>query len=204
MKKKEKYIAIIFLTIHCSLFAFNVSAIGGSFGSYLFDNIVIKGFTNVNEFQLVYSEESFSSFNVNDTSVQSKLRVSIPASKFKADSKLMKKDFLELINADEHPFIKISLGDKQFSRELLNDSIQTNHSIRITLNGVTNIYDCISKLNKSYYNEWELAGKLKIRLTDFGINPPEKFFGVIKVKDEVFITFRILFLLEKDELENEI
>ncbi len=204
MKKKEKYIVIIFLTIHCSIFALDFSVVGGSFGSYIFDNIVIKGSTNINEFQLVYSEESFSSFDAKDTSVQNKLRVSIPASKFKADSKLMQKDFLELINADEHPLIKISLGDKQFSKELLNDSIQTNHSIKITLNGVTNSYDCISEWNKSYYNEWELAGKLKIRLTDFGINPPEKFFGVIKVKDEVFITFKILFLFEKDELENEI
>lgn len=192
----------IFLVIYSPIFAVNVMG-GRGFGSYLFDNIVILGSTNINQFQLVYSEQSFSNFDINDTSRASRLTVSIPAIKFKAESKLMYRDFLQLINAKEHPLINISLGEK-FSSSLFSDSLKAKHSVKITINGVMNSYNCISELSRSYYNEWQLSGKLKVKLSDFGIDPPVKFFGVVKVKDEVFITFRILFLLDNNEISNEI
>lgn len=202
MRLKEKCIMTIFLVICSSVFAVNVMG-GRRLGSYLFDNIVILGSTNINHFQFVYNEQSFSNLDINDTSRANRLMISIPATKFKTDSKLMYRDFLQLINAKEHPLINISLGEN-FSSCFFSDSLKAKHSVKITINGVTNSYNCISKLNRSYYNEWQLFGKLKVKLSDFQIDPPVKFFGVVKVKDEVFITFRILFLLDNNEISNEI
>ncbi|MGD9929940.1 MAG: YceI family protein [Mangrovibacterium sp.] len=192
---KLKYLIIILL-----LGPFGVQGVTptGEFrpGSYLFDQVIIRGTTNVNQFQLSYRENHFTSLPETNRFLNENLKISIPADEIEAESKVMLDDFLELINASHYPTINISISH-QITGELLNRS-NLRHNIRVTMNGVTNTYTCSSEIEKTAADQWYLNGKMNVLLTDFGIEPPKKFLGIVKVRDEVFISFKILFSTEKN------
>ncbi len=194
MKQKDKNTCIVVLAILMLCFYTNLHGLT-PYGQYLFKNLVIEGATNVNLFHLSYQGNNFSYFSSSDTSAINKLKFNIPAKEFEANPEPMLKDFLDLINADEHPMINIAINEG-FVSELHKDITNTKNKILVTLNGVSRTYYCQSEIDKSYYNEWYLSGDLKINLSDFEIAPPVKFFGLVKVKDEVSIQFNILLILD--------
>jgi len=158
---------------------------------YLFDQVMITGSTNMNEFHLDYRESDFSGI---PSCVQGKddtFRFLIPAGRIKAESKMMRTDFLEMIHADKYPDIVITLGENIVG-DLRGSSI-LNHRIGLTLNGVTNNYQVKSVKEEGPSGQWLLSGAVKIRLSNFKIDPPKKFLGLVKVNDEVLINFKILF-----------
>ncbi len=175
-------------------FPFQYINAGMGEGEYLFSSIIISGTTNVNKFIIKYRGDVFTPFSVNNTEEDS-LILLIPVDKFTAESKLMLSDFLKLINASEYPYIQIIIKDK-LNKEFFNISTESKKEILVGVNGITNSYFCNSKLQESYQNKWYFSGELKIKLSDFNIIPPEKFFGLIKVKDAVSISFKILFVME--------
>jgi len=164
-------------------------------GQYLFERIVIKGTTNVNKFQIVYSDDDFSYFSTKDTSKNSNLKMALPTGKFVATPEAMLKDFLDIIEAKKFPFIYIAIKDN-LTKSFFENNSHFFPNVAVTIRGVSNVYTCESELENSYYNEWYFNGMLKLKLSDFGIDPPEKFLGLIRVKDEVQINFKILFVLE--------
>ncbi|WP_423128369.1 hypothetical protein [Gaoshiqia sp. Z1-71] len=167
---------------------------------YLFDQVIIKGTTNVNQFELSYREENYTPLPDTRGFQDKNLKIAIPARKIKAESKTMLDDFLDLINARQHPTINISMAEN-ITGKLMNET-DLKHEIRVTMNGITNTYTCTSEIEKPYQDQWRLNGEMDVLLTDFGIEPPRKFLGIVKVGNEVFISFKILFSTEKKETEN--
>jgi polyisoprenoid-binding protein YceI len=161
------------------------------FNRYLFDKIQIRGKTNVNDFYMRYSDDEFCKLPNTLNAENSTLGINIPANKIKADSKMMLNDFLDLINADKYPTIDIEIAREEIESSPTEEPGYKN--IELTMNGVTKQYRCKTYSESCYANQWCLTGQLEIRLTDFGIEPPNKFLGLIKVKDEIFVNFRILF-----------
>ncbi len=193
MDRLKIFIRYIWLIlIMCFPFQCTKASIGE--GEYLFSSIIIKGTTNVNKFLIEYHNDTFTPFSVNNTKEDS-LILSIPAEKFTAESKLMLSDFLALINASEYPYINIIIRDK-LNRDFFNISKGAQKEILVGVNGVTNSYFCNTDLQETFQNKWYFSGELNIKLSDFNIEPPEKFFGLVKVKDTVSISFKILFVIE--------
>ena len=187
---------IIFLT--ATLVFLNISAAFSQmaaekfqYSRYLFDKIQITGKTNVNEFYMQYREDVFCKLPSAVGAENSTLGINIPANKIKAESKMMLNDFLELINADKYPTIDIEIAREEI--ELSPSEEPGFKNIELTMNGVTRQFRCKTYAEACYANQWCMTGQLEIRLTDFGIEPPNKFLGLVKVKDEIFVNFRILF-----------
>ncbi len=199
MGRRMKYLVFVFLMLHQVSDAATPTN-NVLLGSYLFEHVLIEGSTNLNQFQLSYSEDAFSLFPASNYGSSEFLRMAIPARKINAESNSMHNDFLELINANIHPTIIISLNEK-ITSDKLNLTV-LRHQVSVTMNGVTNTYACFSEIKKSEYGSWNLAGRLGVRLTDFEIDPPRKFLGLVKVDDEVFISFKILFSTEIKEARN--
>ncbi len=168
--------------------------------AYLFNEVIITGTTNINQFHLLYSENAYTRFNGSPGFSGNRLQISIPARNIEAESQLMLDDFLEMIHADKHPEIKISMDAQPIDRLRNGDSIK--HRIFLTMNGKTNGYNCSSDVLLCQSDTLCLKGKLDVHLTDFGIEPPGKFFGIVKVRNEVAISFKILLSTEKEEPEN--
>ena len=201
MGRRMKYLVFVFLMLHRVTDAATPANNNNiPIGSYLFEHVVIEGSTNVNRFQLSYSEDAFSLFPSYNIGSSDFLRMAIPVQKINAESSSMHDDFLELINANKYPTIIISLNEKITSDKL--DLTVLRHQVSVTMNGVTNTYACFSEIAKEEFVNWHLTGRLGVRLTDFGIEPPRKFFGLVKVDDEVFISFKILFSTEIKEARN--
>ncbi|HKJ43086.1 MAG TPA: YceI family protein [Sunxiuqinia sp.] len=168
-----------------------MSAEGVHFNQYMFDDIQIVGKTNVNDFHMRYRETQFCKVTAKQQSGNAMLGIEIPAKEVQADSKMMLHDFLDLIHAQKYPTINIEIRHNDIESSLSNPV--SKKEIELTMNGVSKQFQCETYSENCYGDQHCLIGKLKIKLTDFGINPPHKFFGLVKVKDEIFINFRILF-----------
>ncbi len=156
--------------------------------NYLFDQILITGKTNLNHFQMYYRDSSFTEI---PGPTKNHLRISIPARKIQAESKMMKNDFLNMINAHDYPAIVIILDSDLTTGSTFNSG--SLYRIGLMLNGKTNQYQVRLTSGDRFKDQWFISGRLKMNLSSFGIEPPQKFFGLVKIEDEVFINFKILF-----------
>jgi uncharacterized protein YlzI (FlbEa/FlbD family) len=166
---------------------------------YSFQNLSIVGQTNVNNFWLRYSKiESFKKIPTmtNITYLNGKsIAVSIPAHDFICSNHLMKNDFLSLIRADVSPDIDIQLQGIQGVANLKNDSTEVV-IVNITLAGVKRSMDVYCSIVKDDANHFTLSGTRLVKLSDFNLIPPSKFFGLIKVKNEITIHFEIKLMVQ--------
>lgn len=159
--------------------------------------VTVQGSSNVNQFSFNNTNPIIQdSAGIKKDEVQYQI-VQIPVYSFTGKNKHMLKDFLDLIKASEYPFIILALE----SRDLVpceKHTEPTNFKTRITIAGVTNAYVVPCKVVACNNNGYLVKGDLKIKLTDFNINPPQKFFGMIKVNNEVFIDYAFKFSPEND------
>lgn len=162
--------------------------------------ISIMGSSNVNEFQLMNSSPDIAEYsNQADTNPRYR-NIRIEVDGFSAENKKMVQDFREMVNAEEHPYIGIAIERRELA-DFEETSGMTNFSTIITIAGVSHEYtvpcEVFSQLNAGY----TLNGSFSVKLTDFGIDPPEKLLGLIKVNNTVFINF--LFNFDSEEILTE-
>lgn len=197
-----RYFILITITTF-SLFSQKTELAGFSSGKCL-SFIVIAGETNINNFEftmdfgdrgLVINSEN-KKFGSSGKE-RDYYEISVPVKNFESNNKLIYKDFLELLKADEYPFVVIGIPYNQLNRIL---SGETNEipEIKITIAGVTNYYKVPGLTDVCTPESRYINGEKTIRLTDFNLNPPEKFQGLIKVKDNVIINFGFVFLFENN------
>lgn len=153
--------------------------------------IEILGKTNVNEFSCHY-QTSFlqNSFDVDIKNFSDYKSISNALAKLKVkdflcDNSPMTKDFRELLSYEKFPFIIVQLQKIKHvasNRYLAETAIQLAgqhqlYSLELNVQPVSNGLYC--------------SGDQKIDITDFGLEAPEKFFGMVQVSNEIIISFKI-------------
>ena len=181
---------ILFLVL-TKVVAGQMAAAKNTFSRYMFDQVLITGETNVNDFHLEYRENEFCNVLGKLESGSSTIQIEIPADQVEADSQVMLNDFLKLINADQYPNITIGIDRNEIEFFAVPESGEK--LISLSMNGISKQFYCSTLSESCFGNQWCLTGQLQIRLTDFNIEPPHKFLGLVKVQNEIFINFRILF-----------
>ncbi|MFO7658975.1 MAG: YceI family protein [Bacteroidales bacterium] len=167
----------------------------------------ISGKSNVNRFEFSMDFPSFEAFMVNQSflkiqNAEKKYEINIPVKKFKTNNSLIYQDFLSLLKANTYPDIIIGIGSVQL-KKFQEGNNNTYQPIAITLAGVTKEYLVACNLSACSDNEIYVRGYKKIRLSDFYLDPPEKFQGLVKVKDEVLINFGFVFLYKESSKKQE-
>lgn len=201
MVKRFKYLVFVFLMLHQLCTDAASPAKNAPLDSYLIEQVVISGSTNINSFQLIYNEENYSEISSNTEDILSDLvKLSIPVQKIEAESTSMKKDFLKMVNADKYPIINIALTELITSD--FSNSTDTCHQINLTMNGITKSYTCFPSVEKDSFGNVQLSGNLNVKLSEFNIQPPKKIMGLIKVENEVFISFKVLFSTDDNIAKN--
>ena len=115
----------------------------------------------------------------------------VPVRDFRCTNKTALNDFLVLLKADRYPYLSITIPDDLNIPDDKTKPVIFKNVI-ITIAGISKKYDITGQVeNEDGDNNQVLVGTLKIRLTSLGLEPPEKFFGLIKVKDEVIVKFGI-------------
>jgi hypothetical protein len=155
--------------------------------------IIIRGSSNVNEFEFV-------NFNARITSNSSSeiwdQEIRIPISSFEGPNKYMINDFQQLLKSSQYPYIKIKIQHQDLLSEKA-QSINTVSPAIITIAGTSKKIELPLQISKCDQTGFIVQGDLELKLTDFFIQPPEKVFGAVRVHDKVFITFAIRFKPEQ-------
>jgi hypothetical protein len=156
-------------------------------GNYL----IISGETNVNRFSFTYTGGAAEAGTGNGprSSLQGP-EILIPVRQFEASNPHMYNDFL--IQMQENRFPYISIRFDRFSPGKPDEQVtRTVERVYITLAGVTRQYS-IECERITCGTSYILKGFETLRLTDFDIMPPEKLNGLIKVRNEITVSFGII------------
>ncbi|HAF30717.1 MAG TPA: hypothetical protein DCG75_16870 [Bacteroidales bacterium] len=188
---KRILLFLVFYTIiqfHC--FASNPL----NFNYCLLEFIQIEGETNINQFNLTYyNHDSGITNRINKielNEVNEIIEFKIPVNNFKGKNYLMESDFQDLLSASSYPLIIVGINSKLFNQI---SSGTENNKIEFLLTIAGKTRNIVGHYNTSINkNQIRLKGITKIGLKDFSIEPPQKMFGMLQVKDSIIIKFDIL------------
>ncbi len=158
--------------------------------------IFITGTTNINGFRLKCPLEAIDSKVLDSLYLQkqdtSLVEIDVPLKNFKADNPIMFRDFLKLVNANVYPNISIGI-EYPYVKIFINSKRDIVARFYITMAGVSNSYDILCKVEEGSNNKLYVQGREMVELSDFNLEPPVKFQGLVRVKDDVMITFGLVF-----------
>ncbi|MEZ5056726.1 MAG: YceI family protein [Saprospiraceae bacterium] len=115
----------------------------------------------------------------------------IQSRKLDCGNKGMNRDMYNTLKADKYPTITIELlettqpHDKSFMEG--NHWVGMDAKVAITIAGVRKIHNLAVESKKLSNTKFEFKSCQTLYMTDFGIEPPKPFMGMIKVKDEILI-----------------
>lgn len=150
----------------------------------------IIGKTNVNTFNCRYDINEIRDplrvgyTAMNKTLVFNSAILKLKNEHFDCGGKLINKDFRKLLNTPEYPEVTIALRKVSPHPRIKNNYIA---GVNIAIAGVTRQYDMFLKVIPG--NDLAVKGVLEIRLPDFGLEPPNKALGMIRVKEDLVIEF---------------
>jgi len=161
--------------------------------------IIVNGTTNVRDFNCV-SGELFTGLNarfVKDSSQTlyfSNTAIKLTVASLDCGGRVINNDLARILNAQQYPYILISLKDAQLPDGKLSASTGKSNilaHVYITLSGKTrqNTLELIG--TQTATDIFNFKGECKIKLSDYGIKPPTALFGMIKVRDELNVIFNL-------------
>jgi hypothetical protein len=155
--------------------------------------INISGATNLNDFALHQEVSADLICGIGDSRwipvpEDHGFVIMIPVRNFNATNRFVYKDFLQLINVNEHPYIQIFMKESEF-KTLFNGMTFYSLMIGVSVSGISKYYQIPCKVSNCKDNRIAISGSKKINLTDFNLSPPEKTLGLIKVHNELMINF---------------
>jgi hypothetical protein len=153
--------------------------------------LVIAGESNVNRFSFTFRKPVPTRGPVQgNISQEIGTELLIPVREFVASNPHMYNDFLRQMQEDRYPYISIRFASSGHEKQ--GDITQhTKRNVMITLAGVTREYTIDCELVSCGEN-YTIKGAETLKLTDFHIPPPEKLNGLIKVRDEITVSFSIM------------
>jgi hypothetical protein len=109
-------------------------------------------------------------------------KLELPVEGFDCGNTNINKDFRKLLNSEQFPQISIQLKMIELVKEENMEAV-----LLVTIAGKQNIYKIILPFDNNTFH-----GKFVVDITDFGLHPPKKFFGLITVEKEIEIKFNII------------
>ncbi len=153
----------------------------------------INGTSNVTDFECKYANNfevdtlSHQLEITNDSVLVSGDSLPLTIDSFDCGKRAINKDFRNTLKSKEYPNIDITL------LEVYSENGQPKSaSIAISLGGATQQY-VVSLVEET--NDGKvvaISGTQKLKLSDFNLEPPRALFGLIKVRDELVVSFELL------------
>lgn len=166
-------------------------------------NLSIQGRSNVNSFQCdvkeylradtisLYKEEQQQQFAI-------KGGLNITVSQFDCHQRYMTGDFRKTLKAQKYPELKIDLLTIGNFTTAVNKKVKG--TIVITLAGITRRMEVDYSVATDNNGNLHLNGSRQVLFSDFGLTPPSKLAGLIKVEEQI----KVHFLLVLRSFENTI
>jgi hypothetical protein len=156
----------------------------------------VDGKTNINSFScnipsydrendVLTFEKSTNGYNVIG-------KMTIPIVNFDCHNRMMTKDLQKTLKSTQYPEMLILFKNFTHLPSTTNKGSILVGMADIKLAGTTKMYEINFTTLNNQPNEVELLGQRKILFSDFGLTPPSKLGGTIKVKNELEVEFRLL------------
>ena len=111
-------------------------------------------------------------------------RLEVPVGTIDCGNRHMSRDLRETLQADAFPSIRFDLGRVE---RVSSDSVVV--SGMLTIAGISRDVRVAGAVTSQSDGRWRLEGTKRLRLTDFGIDPPTKFLGLVRVHNEIDVRF---------------
>jgi hypothetical protein len=164
--------------------------------------LYLQGTTNVNTFTCDCEDQ----FSTQEVDVESNggiarfrsTRLSMTTRKFNCKNAKMDRDMHKALKADQFPKISMELVETRQNPDHLKGSawFDVDAKVKITITGVTKEKHIKAQARKVSQNQFALKGSETVQMTEFGIDPPEAMFGLIKVNDPITFHFDLTIQLE--------
>ena len=154
-------------------------------------SLMVRGTTNVNSFTCGYNVNKFKNpisvvyYLIGDKITFSKAALILDNNCFDCGGKGINSDFQKILKSDKHPQIFLFL--KEISQ--IENSPDVQASIDIQMAGLTKNFKVPVNIIKN--NNFLITGDLALKLSDFNLETPKKFFGLISVNDKIEIFFQL-------------
>ncbi len=163
--------------------------------------VYISGETNVNCFECRYIENQddnlYHSFQlIYDKISGQSVKADIPVSEFECSNEIMYDDFMELLKAGDYPYIRIEIDPSQVKNILPGKSSQADLNVSLTIASIKKVQPVSCWITNPGNNSMSLSGTTTINIIDFQLEPPVKFLGLVRVKNEVKINFSFNFIVD--------
>lgn len=148
--------------------------------------------SNVNRLFFSYPLSRTSMHNSAETGNEESeaINIIVPVRDFRCSNATAFRDFLTLMKADQYPELSIMVPQNDLIQYPQNEQV-TIHDVIINIAGVSQKYNITCRVENRNSQDFIFIGTVKIRLTDLEIEPPVKYFGLVKIKDEVIVKFGI-------------
>lgn len=188
----KKILVILFILICLPLTGFKTDDVvpDGKVMTNGFIDISVESNMNRIFFTYPFNEINIENKNSHGGKLSETASIDVPVRDFRCPNKTALSDFLDLLKADKYPYLSITIP-RNLTKPRDSDKPVIIKNVTITVAGISKEYDIDSRIEKGYSDDHFLVGTVKISLTDMGMEPPEKFFGLLKVKDEVIVKFGI-------------
>jgi hypothetical protein len=161
-------------------------------------SLSLSGSSNVNKFECTTYDNFSNGFIVIHTEEEEEtvkfnnavLKINIKS--FDCKNPLLTKDFYNTLNAKENPTIDVELLSAEpmgMSKILRSNKGKFKAEVAISLNGTSKLDQIIVNWEKTGFNTYRFIGEKKLLMSDFDIESPVSALGLIKVKDEINISF---------------
>ena len=126
------------------------------------------------------------------TDAEPQATVQVPVRTFDCGKRRMTEDLYETLQAESHPTIRYELQ----SAEIVGADSASWHRIRargtLTIAGTTRDVELTAYGQPLGEDRFRLCGSRNLQMSDFGIDPPTKLLGLIRVQDEIEVHFDLI------------
>ena len=121
------------------------------------------------------------------------VRLKIPVYDFDCGRRQMNRDFYRALRAEIYPSIEFSYVSAKLVTNLDPECAPFQLDVKgvLTVAGVKKDVSVLVDIEPCELNRFILKGSKKIKMTDFGIEPPSAMFGLIRAHDELEVFFSL-------------
>ena len=161
--------------------------------------ITINGKTNINQFEC-FTDQSSLNDSILVKNIWSNLKIEFEGLilKYRIDDfscgiQAMTKEFRELMKAESEPFLFLHLNSITICQDNnAFEELDVDADVKILLGGEERLIQIEGgKVINHSSARMTLKGEKRLLMSDFNIEPPTKFLGLVKANDEIEIEFEI-------------
>jgi hypothetical protein len=109
---------------------------------------------------------------------------------FDCQNRIMNNDFQNTLQADNYPEIRIEFLELKETSRRRENSVAEGW-VEITIAGKNRRYPVVCEIKSIDENQSILIGKQIFLFSDFGLEPPQKAFGMVRVNNEITVEFKL-------------